>query len=110
MHQHPPPARRRPDDVRVEHGALEPGTVRREDPNVSPVYACWYTALHAGVVSWPLHAEPNVESSADIDVGKMARDQPKEFEKIAISKSLQSLEQSSAHVLYPKLRKYGQMF
>lgn len=55
-------------------------------------------------------AEPNVESSADIDVGKMARDQPKEFEKIAISKSLQSLEQSSAHALYPKLRKYGQMF
>jgi len=53
-------------------------------------------------------AEPNVESSADIDVGKMYRDDRAHFDQLARENSDKSYQQATTHVLYQKLRKHGE--
>jgi ubiquitin-conjugating enzyme E2 G2 len=60
--------------------------------------------------SYLFFVEPNVESSADIDIGKMYRENKEDFDKTAREKSDKSYEAALQHPLYAKLRKHGEVF
>jgi len=57
-----------------------------------------------------LDVEPNVESSADIDIGKMYRERRGEFESLAKSNADKSYQTAVNHPLYPKLKLHGNVF
>lgn len=51
-----------------------------------------------------------MESSADIDIGKMYRENPARFGEIAREKSDRSYQQAIAHPLHAKLKKHADIF
>lgn len=66
--------------------------------------------IYVSSYSYTFYVEPNVESSADIDVGKMFRENAEGFKTAAREKSDQSYEAALQHSLYAKLRKHGEVF
>jgi hypothetical protein len=51
-----------------------------------------------------------VESSADVDIGKMFREQNALFNQLARESSDKSFQQAIAHPLHSKLKKHGDVF
>lgn len=54
--------------------------------------------------------EPNVESSADIDTGKLFREDNVRFNQLAREASDKSFQQAVSHPLHLKLKKHGDVF